>query len=61
MNALQIRLAAMRRRLRFVVTVRGLCLTVATLLAGVLLSGVVDHLVFRFLTGETWPLLRAGC
>ncbi|HYV39565.1 MAG TPA: hypothetical protein VE988_28010 [Gemmataceae bacterium] len=60
MNPLQSRLSALRRRLRFVVTVRGACLALAALLTGLLLAGVVDYLVFHVFRVETWPLLRAG-
>jgi hypothetical protein len=66
MNPLQSRLAALRRRLRLVVSVRGLCLTGAVLLAGLLFAGFFDWLVYygsRVLNLrplETWSLVRAG-
>jgi len=60
MNTLHSRLGALRRRLRLVVTLRGVCLAAATLLTGLLLAGVVDAVVYRILGVETWSLLRAG-
>jgi hypothetical protein len=42
MNALQTRLAALRRRLRFVTLARGLSLIVLVLLGGVLAAGLLD-------------------
>jgi hypothetical protein len=45
MNPLQARLAALRRRLRLVVSFRGLCLLTAFLVVGVVLAGGLDWLV----------------
>src|SRR5207249_3554103 len=42
MNPLQFRLAGLRRRLRTVVTFRGLCWLAALLLASVTLAGLID-------------------
>src|SRR3989442_1257546 len=60
MNPLQNRLAAMRRRLRLVVSFPGICVTAAALLAGLFLTGLVDTLIYRVLGVESWSLLRAG-
>jgi hypothetical protein len=60
MNPLQSRLAALRRRLRLVVTLRGVSLTAAILLTGVLVGGLFDHLVYQVLKVETLSLIRAA-
>src|SRR5207249_9438748 len=60
MNPLQSRLAALRRRLRLVVSLRGVCTALAALLLGVLAYGLFDWFCFRVLGLETWSLLRAG-
>src|SRR5207249_5331390 len=60
MNPLHSRLAALRRRLRFVVTLRGVCLIGAVLLAGLLAGGLFDFLVYRFVGLETFGLFRAA-
>jgi hypothetical protein len=60
MPTLNARLVALRRRLRLVVGVRCACLAGATLLAGLLLAGLIDTLLFRYLGIETWPLARAA-
>lgn len=60
MNPLQSRLGALRRRLRVVVTVRGVCFAAATVLTGLFLAGLFDALLFRMLGVESWPLLRAA-
>jgi hypothetical protein len=60
MNPLQSRLAALRRRLRMVVTVRGGCLAATLLLGCLAFAGLVDCAVYRMLGVETWSLLRAA-
>ena len=60
MNPLQSRLAALRSRLRLVVTLRGICFAAAALLAGLIIAGLIDSQVYRLLGVETWPLLRAA-
>jgi hypothetical protein len=60
MNPLQSRLAALRRRLRMVVTVRGGCLAATVLLACLSFAGLADVAVYRILGVETWSLLRAA-
>ena len=59
MNPLQSRLSALRRRLRFVVTMRGTCFAAAALLACLLLGGLFDFLLFERADVETLPLVRA--
>jgi hypothetical protein len=59
-NPLQRQLAALRRHLRWVVTLRGTCLAAAAVLTGLLLCGLFDSLLFRFAGVETWSLIRAG-
>jgi hypothetical protein len=59
MNPLEGRLAALRRRLRLVVTLRGFCLATAILLTGLLVSGLVDFILYYWIRVESFSLLRA--
>ena len=60
MNPLQSRLAALRRRLRLVVTLRGTYLAACILLAGLLLGGLFDFILYYWIRIETLSLLRAA-
>src|SRR5438128_5819602 len=60
MNPLHSRLAALRRRMRLVVGLRGICSAVSALLLGIVAYGLFDWFCFRVLGLETWSLLRAG-
>jgi hypothetical protein len=60
MSPLHSRLASLRHRLRFVVTVRGGCAAAAVLLVCVCVAGLFDFGVYRVLKVETWSLLRAA-
>jgi hypothetical protein len=60
MNPLHSRLAALRRRLRLVVGLRGVCAAVAVVLLGLLAAGLADGLYYAFFRRETWSLLRAA-
>jgi hypothetical protein len=60
MNPLQSRLAALRRRLRLVVTLRGTCLAACILLAGLLVGGLFDFILYYWVRIETFSLLRAA-
>lgn len=59
MNPLQSRLAALRSRLRIVITVRGTCLAASVLLGCLLVAGLVDCGIYRLFGLEAWSLLRA--
>jgi hypothetical protein len=60
MNPLKGRLATFRRRLRWSLTARGVSVTAASLLAGLLACALLDSFLFRLFAVETWSLVRAA-